>query len=163
VVSPPLAGKDILALHLANKMGLWRIVFLTNSFGDLRFASYKMGEDYLYTSLVLNRSERIFTSSKIVYRYFHGGDWNLTSNHVVMRDMIGVIDSIKKVRPLTRNAIAFRIFSIQKLTLSVLKNLKMTEKIFEKSLLSLYLFLHPIYFLKLLDSLIGKKRGSMNE
>ena len=163
VVRPPLEGKDTLALHLAKKMGLWRFVFSTDSFGDLRFASHKMGEDYLYTSLVLNRSERIFTSSKIVYKYFHGGTWNLTSNHFVMGDMIGVINAIKKIKPLTSNAIAFRAFSIQKLTLSVLKNLGLTEKIKEKSLLSFNLFLHPIYFLKLLASLMGEGRDLINE
>jgi hypothetical protein len=51
------------------------------------------------------------------------------------------------------DAIAFRVFSIQKLTLSVLKNLKPREKIIAKTLLLINLISHPIYLLKLLFSL----------
>jgi glycosyltransferase involved in cell wall biosynthesis len=163
LVRPPAAKSDALALHLANKMGIWRLVLSTSSFGDLRFTNHKMGEDFLYVSLVLNRSNQIFTSSKIVYKYFHGGYWNLTSNRFVMSEMIGVIKHIKKLEPLTNNAVAFRVFAIQKLTLSVLKNLKMTEKTIEKSRLSISLLSHPIYLLKLLVSLKKVEPGEINE
>ena len=153
VVQPPAAKKDALPLHLVKKMGLWRLVLSTSSFGDIRFTDHRMGEDYLYANLVLNRTSRIFTSSQIVYKYFYGGNSNLTSNHSVMSDMIGVIELIKSIKPVMSNAIEFRIFSIQKLTLSVLKNLKTKDKVIEKTHLLVNLVLHPIYLLRLLISL----------
>ncbi len=153
VVEPPTANKDALALHLAKKMGLWRFVLSTSSFGDIRFTEHRMGEDYLYANLVLNRTSRIFTSSQIVYKYFYGGNSNLTSNHSVMSDMIGIIELIKNTTPVMSNAIEFRVFSIQKLTLSVLKNLKTRDKVIEKTQLLVNLVLHPIYLLRLLISL----------
>lgn len=163
VISPPPSEEDLLLIHLANGMGLWRFVLSTSCFGDLRFTSHKMGEDYLYSSLVLNRSTRIFTSHKIVYKYFHGGVGNLTSNQSVMSEMFGVIDSIKKIKPMTRNVTTFKVFAIQKLTLSVLKNLEPKEKIFEKVLLSLNLLLHPFYLFKLILSIKRRKYGLLSE
>ena len=153
VVQPPAAKKDALPLHLAKKMGLWRLVLSTSSFGDIRFTDHRMGEDYLYANLVLNRTSRIFIGSQIVYKYFYGGNSNLTSNHSVMSDMIGIIELIKNITPVMSNAIEFRIFSIQKLTLSVLKNLKTRDKVIEKTHLLVNLVLHPIYLLRLLISL----------
>lgn len=150
VVQPPAAKNYALPLHLTKKMGLWRLVLSTSSFGDIRFTDHKMGEDYLYANLVLNRTSQIFTSSRIVYKYFYGGNSNLTSNRSVMSDMIGIIELIKNITPVMNHAIAFRVFSIQKLTLSVLKNLKTREKIIEKSHLLINLISHPIYLLKLL-------------
>jgi len=163
LVRPPAANSDALPLHLAKKMGLWRLVLSTSSFGDIRFTNHKMGEDFLYISLLLNRSNQIFTSSKIVYKYFYGGDWNLTSNRSVMSEMIGVIKCIKKMNPNMSNAVTFKVFAIQKLTLSVLKNLRMTEFTIEKSLLFIDLLSHPIYLLKLLTSLKKMERGPINE
>lgn len=153
VVQPPAAKKDALPLHLAKKMGLWRLVLSTSSFGDIRFTDHRMGEDYLYANLVLNRTSRIFIGSQIVYKYFYGGNSNLTSNHSVMSDMIGIIELIKNITPVMSNAIEFRIFSIQKLTLSVLKNLKTRDKVIEKTHLLVNLVLHPIYLLRLFISL----------
>jgi len=163
LVQPPAGNSEALALHLAKKMGLWRFVLSTNSFGDIKFTNHKMGEDFLYINLVLNRSNQIFTSSNIVYKYFHGGNGNLTSNPSVMSEMIGIINSIKKIKPLTSSAATFRVFAIQKLTLSVLKNLKVTEKIIEKFMLFVNLLSHPIYLSKLLVSLKHKEHGLINE
>ena len=153
VVLPPASKKDELPLHLAKKMGLWRLVLSTSTFGDIKFTDHRMAEDYLYANIVLNRTSRIFTSSQIVYKYFYGGNSNLTSNQSVMTDMIGIIELLKNMTPVMSDAIAFRVFSIQKLTLSVLKNLKPREKIIAKTLLLINLISHPIYLLKLLFSL----------
>jgi len=163
VVQPPAAKKDALPLHLAKNMGLWRLVLSTSSFGDIRFTDHKMGEDYLYTNLVLNRTSQIFTSSRIVYKYFYGGNSNLTSNQSVMSDMIGIIELIKSIKPVNSNATAFRVFSIQKLTLSVLKNLKTSKKIIAKTLLLVNLMSHPIYFLKFFFYLKFNGLGLINE
>jgi glycosyltransferase involved in cell wall biosynthesis len=162
-VHPPAAKKNALPLHLAKKMGLWRLVLSTSSFGDIRFTDHKMGEDYLYANLVLNRTSRIFTSSQIVYKYFYGGNTNLTSNYSVMSDMIGIIKLIKNIKPVKTNATAFRVFSIQKLTLSVVKNLKTREKFFAKTLLLINLISHPVYLSKLLFSLKINGLGFIHE
>ena len=144
-------------------MGLWRFVLSTSSFGDIRFTNHKMGEDYLYLSKVLNRTSQILTSSQIVYKYFYGGTWNLTSTHSVMGDMIGVIESIKRIKPFTGTAKVFRIFAIQKLTLSVLKNLNPSEKVIVKTQLLGNLISHPIYLLKLLVSFKFERLGYKDE
>jgi glycosyltransferase involved in cell wall biosynthesis len=162
VIHPPISNKDALALHLAKKMGLWRFVLSTSCFGDIRFTNHKMGEDYLYTSQVIDRTNHIFTSSRVVYKYFYGGDLNLTSNQSVMSEMIGIIKSMKKTKPEVNIAVAFRVFSIQKLTLSVLKNLNAREKIIEKIYLIINLISHPIYLVKLFISLKIKSLGSIN-
>jgi len=152
-IHPPISNKDALALHLAKRMGLWRFVLSTRTFGDIRFTNHKMGEDYLYTSKVIDRSNHIFTSSRVVYQYFYGGDLNLTSNQYVMGDMIEIIESMKKINPKMRIAVAFRVFSIQKLTLSVLKNLNTSERFIRKVYLLVNLISHPIYLVKLFISL----------
>lgn len=152
-IHPPILNKDALALHLAKRMGLWRFVMSTRTFGDIRFTNHKMGEDYLYTSKVIDRSNHIFTSSRVVYQYFFGGKLNLTSNQSVMGDMIEIIESMKKINPKMSIAVAFRVFSIQKLTLSVLKNLNNREKFIRKIYLMVNLISHPIYLVKLFISL----------
>lgn len=159
LVKPPRANKQAIALHLAKEMGLWRFVLLTSSLGDIRFTHHKMGEDYLYTSLILDRTDEIYTSSEIIYKYFHGGISNLTSNKLVMSDMIGVIDLIRRIKSINGTAVAFRIFAAQKLTLSVLKNLKLKEKFVKKVQLSICLILNPIQLVKLVVSLKIKKIG----
>jgi hypothetical protein len=80
-----------------------------------------------------------------------------------MTDMIGIIELIKNTTPVMSNAIEFRVFSIQKLTLSVLKNLNPREKIIAKTLLLINLISHPIYFLRLLFSLKFNGLGLINE
>jgi glycosyltransferase involved in cell wall biosynthesis len=163
VVKPPDAKLDAIALHLVKKMGLWRFVFSTKFFGDIRFTKHKMGEDYLYTNLVLNRTNQIFTSSQIVYKYFHGGRGNLTSNQSVMSEMIGIVKLIKNLEPVTRIAVAFKAFAIQKLTLSVLKNLTAQERLFEKFRLLTNLISHPMYLVRLLVSLKSDRNDLYNE
>jgi glycosyltransferase involved in cell wall biosynthesis len=159
VVQSPALKEDALPLHLAKKMGLWRLVFSTSSFGDIRFTDHKMGEDYLFANLVLNRTSRIFVGSEIVYKYFYGGILNLTSNRSVMIDMIGVLKLIKSIKPVKNSATAFRVFSIQKLTLSLLKNSGNREKIGAKTLMMISLISHPIYLFKLFFSLKSNGRG----
>lgn len=163
VVSPPQISGDSLALHLAGRMGLWRFVFSSSIFGDIRFTQHKMGEDYLYLMLILNQSDEIYITQEVVYRYFHSGSFNLTSNQSVMSEMIGVVDSIKKIEPQTSMAKVFRVLAIQKLTLSILKNLGSQGKIFKKLRLLPNLILHPIYFSKLLVLLNIKTIGYKDE
>ena len=163
VVKPPDSKEDAIALHLVKKMGLWRFVFSTKFFGDIRFTKHKMGEDFLYTNLVLNRTNQVFTSSQVVYKYFHGGSGNLTSNQSVMSEMIGIVKLIKSLEPVTRIAMAFKAFAIQKLTLSLLKNLAAQEKLVEKYKLLTNLISRPIYLARLLMSLKSDRNDFNNE
>jgi len=120
--APPQASDRGKVLELANRMGLWRLVFSTQSSGDVRFSSHRMAEDYLYINQVLNRSEKVHSSTLLVYKYYFGGISNLTSNKMVMSDMFGVLEGLKKAEFEGTLALKFQSCAIQKLTLSILKN-----------------------------------------
>lgn len=118
----PLASDDSKVLELANRMGLWRLVFSTESSGEVRFSPYRMAEDYLYINQVLSHAKKVYSSTLIVYKYFYGGTSNLTSNKSVMPDMLGVLERIKEAQFESTLAQKFQSYAIQKLTLSILKN-----------------------------------------
>lgn len=160
---PPSNNNDeALALHLARTMGLWRFVFLSEQFKDVRFTQHRMGEDFLFANIILNRSVRILTSPEIVYRYFHGGELNLTSNKSIMKEMLGVIALIKRLDSTSGIGGMFSRFAAQKLSLSVLKNLAFKEALLKKFLLCIDLLSHPLQLKKLLLSGISESVNSRN-
>jgi glycosyltransferase involved in cell wall biosynthesis len=158
--SPPNVNEGSLPIHLANGLGLWRFVFKTKLFGGTRFTNHRMGEDYLFANLALNQTTKIYTSTQIVYKYFHNGKWNLTSNKSVMSDMCGVIECLKTFEPTTRIASEFKVFTIQKLILSVIKNLPTNVQVAKKFRLSIYLLSHPFYLVNLLRSIRVHRKSS---
>jgi glycosyltransferase involved in cell wall biosynthesis len=155
--TPPSKGEEAIALHLAKTMGLWRFVFLTESFKEARFTKHRMGEDFVFMNIALNRANRIKTSSEIVYRYFHGGTLNLTSNKSVMSEMLGVIKVIKSIDTPTEIGRIFNRYAIQRLSLSVLKNLSIQKAVMKKLVLCIKLIAHPIVLKKLLFSPRSKR------
>jgi glycosyltransferase involved in cell wall biosynthesis len=160
---PPSNNQEALALHLAQTMGLWRFVFLSEQFKDIRFTNHRMGEDFVFANFVLNRPVRIRTSSEIVYRYFHGGESNLTSNKSIMNEMLGAIALIKKLDSTSGIGDMFSRFAAQKLSLSVLKNLAFKEALVKKFFLCIDLLSHPLQLKKLLfpamSESVDRKRG----
>lgn len=146
-VMPPIGLQQELALHLAIRMGLWRIVFSTHNLNDIRFTPDRMAEDYWYLLQVLNRSELIHTSSLTVYKYYFGGPFNLTSNRLVMKDMFNIIKRINDFRPITDCARMFQIFASQKLFLSIVKNVPVSSQKTKAVRLFLGTLLHPIHWL----------------
>ncbi len=154
--TPPNYDEEDLALHLAKTMGLWRFIFSTEPFKDVRFTRHRIGEDFIFANVVLSRANRIQTSSEIVYMYFHGGEQNLTSNKSVMSEMLDVIKVMKIIHTPIGIGRVFNGFAIQKLTLSVLKNLSIQEAVIQKLALCVKLVLHPILLKKVLVSLRSK-------
>ena len=163
IQTPPTQNNKALALHLAQTMGLWRFIFLSERYKDLRFTSHRMGEDFVFANQALNIAHRIETSSQVVYRYFYGGKLNLTSNKFVMSDMLGIIEIIKKLDSQSEIGKVFRKFALQKLSISVLKNLSLKHAITKKILLLSNLISHPTYLLNFTYSMIRNRKRSHNE
>jgi glycosyltransferase involved in cell wall biosynthesis len=152
IKTPPNNNEEGLAIHVAQTMGLWRFLFLSEQFKGVRFTSHRMGEDFAFANIVLNRSVRIHTSSEIVYQYFHGGKLNLTSNKSIMGEMLGVIGVIKNFEVCSRIGSKFSKFAVQKLSMSVIKNLPFKEALTKKFILCVDLILHPVLLKKLVCS-----------
>lgn len=152
LITPPKNNDEALAMHVAQTMGLWRFIFLSEQFKEVRFTSHRMGEDFAFANIVLNQSVRIHTSSEIVYRYFHGGELNLTSNKSIMNEMLEVIEVIKGFESSSKIGYLFSKFAVHKLSMSVLKNLPIREALTKKFILFINLILHPILLRKLLFS-----------
>jgi len=152
LMTPPNNNEEMLAIHVAKTMGLWRFLFLSEKFKEVRFTSHRMGEDFAFANIVLNQSIRIQTSSEIVYRYFHGGELNLTSNKSIMNEMLGVIEVIKSFKVSSSIGSRFSRFAVQKLSMSAIKNLPFKETGSRKVILCVNLFLHPIVLTKLVFS-----------
>ena len=161
--SPPKTNEGSLPIHLANGLGLWRFVFETKLFVGIRFTNHRMGEDYLFANLAFNQTNKIYTSTQIVYKYFYNGEWNLTSNQSVMSEMCGIIECLKTLEPTTSIGTELKVLTIQKLILSVFKNLPTDVEVTKKFRLSIYLMSHPFHLLNLLRSVKMQRRSSKDE
>lgn len=146
-VIPPFATDQDLALHLALNMGLWRIVMSTKSLQNIKFLPDRMAEDYYFLLQVLNRCERINVSNLIVYRYFSGGRFNLTSDKSAMKDMLNVSRALRRISPSTNMARYFRVFASQKLCLSILKNVSFLKKMTNMGRLLFVMLQHPVFLM----------------
>lgn len=161
--SPPTEIEGALPLHLAKGLGLWRFVFETKLLGGTRFTNHRMGEDYLFANLVFNQTNEIHVSPQIVYKYFHNGEWNLTSNQSVMSEMCGVIECLKALKPTMSIARELKVFTIQRLILSVIKNLPTNVEVKKKFRLLVYLISHPLYLVILLRSIRVERKITKDE
>jgi glycosyltransferase involved in cell wall biosynthesis len=138
-------------LDLALHMGLWRCVFSSSTTHDLHFDKQLMGEDYLFMNKAIDAQQKIHISNLEVYTYYFGGSQNLTSNKNVMIDMFEVIKRICLLEPKTKIAKDLRIFSIQKLSISAIKNVPLAQLVPHLPTLIFYLFSKPTYLLRLLN------------
>lgn len=150
-VTPPSDNISRDIQHLVKRMGFWRAVYSHEHFGKIRFSRFKMGEDYLYLSQILDTCSSFFPSQDVIYRYYYGGSNNLTSNRINMIDMIYVLQAIIDLRPRTKNAQVFQLFSKVKLSLSIIKNVKPSETYRHWTTLLSILILHPVYLVKLFN------------
>lgn len=151
LITPPLTDEISLALHLTQSLGLWRFLFSTEQFAKIRFTKHRMGEDYLFVNAALSLANKIKTSPEVVYTYFHGGSWNLTSDKSVSSEMFGVIDILKTQQTKSEIARKFRRLATYKLILSLFKNVPLQVAVNKKLALSASLALHPIELIKLLN------------
>lgn len=157
---PSQDGLERNVLDLAIRMGLWRLVFSAQLSGKIRFSQHQMAEDYLYVNQVLNCIEKLHTSQEPVYEYFFGGESNLTSNKSVMKDMLEVINTIRNSHFETNLAVKFQAHALQKLTLSVLKNVPIKITIRNFPTLMINLLSKPGSLVLLLASKRSSKVGS---
>ena len=141
-----------LSLHLALHMGLWRCVFSTSTTFDFHFDKQRMGEDYLFMNKVIDVQKGIHVSNLEVYTYYFGGALNLTSNRLVMVDMFQVLYRIIRLNPETKIAKDLRIFSIQKLSISLLRHVSVMQLVPHLPLIAFHLFSKPTYLFRLLSA-----------
>lgn len=140
-----------LSLHLALHMGLWRCVFSTSTTYDFNFDKQRMGEDYLFMNKAIDVQKGIHVSNLEVYTYYFGGALNLTSNRSVMIDMFQILDRISQLKPETKIAKDLRIFSMQKLSISLLRHVPVMQLVPHLPLIAFHLFSKPTYLLRLLS------------
>ena len=141
-----------LSLHLALHMGLWRCVFSTSTTIDFQFDRQRMGEDYLFMNKAIDVQKGIHVSNLEVYTYYFGGALNLTSNRLVMVDMFQVLDGISQLKPETKIAKDLRIFSMQKLSISLIRHVSVMQLVPHLPLIAFHLFSKPTYLLRLLSA-----------
>ena len=119
----------------------------TKSLQDIKFSPDRMAEDYYFLLQVLNSCEMIHISECMVYKYYFGGLFNLTSDKSAMKDMLNVSRAFRRFDPSTDIARYFRIFASQKLSFSILKNVSFHRKISNVGRLVIVMFLHPVCLL----------------
>jgi len=158
--TPPNAGNAHLSHHLATTMGLWRFVFSTKECAKFRFGAYRMAEDYLFLAKLLDLNVNIYTNSMPVYTYYFGGDLNLTSNQSAMVDMYRVLRIFKTLKCNQQIAEEFRIYSLEKLAFSVIKNVKTPSLLKILPTLILIMISHPKHALRVLNGK-AKNRGDL--
>lgn len=144
-------NKENLSLHLALHMGLWRCVFSSSTTLSLDFDKQLMGEDYLFMNKAIDRQKSIHISNLEVYTYYFGGTQNLTSNKSLIDDMFEVLEGISQLKPETKIATELRIFSIQKLSISLLRHLPLIKLLPHLPLLVFHIFSKPTYLIRLLS------------
>lgn len=154
LISPLNSGKNKLALHLALNMGLWRIVFSSQELSEYRFSKHKMAEDYLFLAKILSCNKKVFVDSVPVYRYYFGGKLNLTSNKLIMMDMYDVLKLMEKVNPHGKLARDFKYFSLEKLSFSLIRNVRSIDLFYALPKLIFTILSHPGYAIRLLQTKI---------
>lgn len=150
-ITPPGDNISRNIQHLVKRMGFWRAVYSHEYFGEIRFSRFKMGEDYLYLNRILSTYSSIFSSQEVIYRYYYGGSNNLTSNRRNMVDMIYVLQAISVLSPQSKYAQEFQQFSKVKLSISIIKNVKLHETFRYWTTLLPILISHPICILRLFN------------
>ncbi len=150
-ITPPGDNISVNIQHLVKRMGFWRAVYSYEHFGKIRFSRFKMGEDYLYLNQILSSCSSVFLSQEVIYRYYHGGSNNLTSNKKNMVDMIYVLQAITVLRPQSKYGQVFQQFSKVKLSLSIIKNVKLHESFRYWTTLLPILISHPICIVRLFN------------
>lgn len=146
-----------LATHLVATMGCWRFLFKKKAIGDIRFASYRMAEDFLFVYEMLRKTDKISISNSLVYEYYFGGESNLTSNPRNMPDMLKVIQQMKLLSPTNVLSRDFRKLATIKLILSSLKNVGIFKSPWSACQMVFRILLSPLLSIRLISTILRKK------
>lgn len=92
----PKVGMQRTAEHIVDP-GLWRYVFETEYFRDLRFPPIRMGEDQDFLVQALLVSDNVFTQKDVVYKYRIGSSTQLTNTDTSFNDVGESLAFLRKI------------------------------------------------------------------
>jgi glycosyltransferase involved in cell wall biosynthesis len=88
-------------IQIANKPGIWRMVFRSEFVKCINFPSFRMGEDQVFLASVIQEQPQIIFIDEIVYSYFLNVPSQLTSSGEAINDLIL---AASKMKALSRDA-----------------------------------------------------------
>jgi glycosyltransferase involved in cell wall biosynthesis len=82
-------------IQVANKPGIWRMVFRSEFIKCINFPSFRMGEDQVFLATVIQEQPQIVFIDEIVYSYFVNVPSQLTSSEDAINDLILAASKMK--------------------------------------------------------------------
>jgi hypothetical protein len=79
--------------------GIWRMIFNIQAISDVRFSRYRMGEDQLFLLELNFFQQNLEFSDSLTYKYFIGGEHQLTKDRGAISEIKDVIFQISKKFP----------------------------------------------------------------
>jgi glycosyltransferase involved in cell wall biosynthesis len=84
-------------IQIANKPGIWRMVFRSEFVKCINFPSFRMGEDQVFLATVIQEQPQIIFIDEIVYSYFLNVPSQLTSSGDAINDLIFAASEMKSL------------------------------------------------------------------
>ena len=128
--------------QVAISPGFWRMAFSRNVVSNVRFALERMGEDQLFLMAVNYASLKTYRHNSLVYRYFTGGQMQLTAADDNYKELSKTLKSAVQIYSLKYHPQATYIYAIMinRLALTMFKYQR------EESLTSKIVYLCKINF-----------------
>jgi glycosyltransferase involved in cell wall biosynthesis len=86
-------------LRVSLNPGIWRMIFNIQVISDVRFRRYRMGEDQLFLLELNFFQQNLEFSDSLTYKYFIGGEHQLTKDRGAISEIKDVIFQISKKFP----------------------------------------------------------------
>jgi CDP-glycerol glycerophosphotransferase len=121
---------SFLAGKIANRPGLWRLIFRREIIKNLNFASISMGEDQLYILDAFTKTKKFYFHHKEVYKYYVGAEFHLSTQSYAQLDFPILMEELVK-RSCDGDLLALSVLSRQMISAvkSRLSNVKLLPKI----------------------------------
>jgi glycosyltransferase involved in cell wall biosynthesis len=82
-------------MQVANKPGIWRMVFRSEFIKCINFPSIRMGEDQVFLATVIQEQPQIVFIDEIVYSYFVNVPSQLTSSRDAINDLVFAVSNMR--------------------------------------------------------------------
>ena len=113
-------GESLLRISL--NPGVWRMIFKRDLLSNVRFSKYRMGEDQLFLLDLDFYHRNLEFSNLFTYKYFTGGENQLTNNRSAISEIKALIFEIsEKYLTLSRKNDKYASIMIARLILTLLK------------------------------------------
>jgi hypothetical protein len=118
-----------LLFEMGKNPGIWRYIFLSSKFSQIRFPELSMGEDQAYLSSIFQTYRSIHFSNRETYRYSIASQDSLTSNKTYISDLEESI-RICKSNFLEGEFLGFQAVMVIRQSLTLVKFGSIPKKIF---------------------------------